>query len=370
MEFKVDYFEAQATLEKAQKIANRTKKKGLSGGWTVALETRTEQSELGISTDYIYLVVTGTPASYQGWEFIGVADFLEGEIITRTIAGAQDFNVVENYCAHCHTNRDRNSLLIVKSIETGEVKQLGTTCVKDFLGWDFSPVALPTEEEFEALAPSGASGTPAVEIVTFLAWVIATANAYGFATASAGFRSTGQLVWNGLGGDKASLEALVEPTDADKAQALELLEWGKAEFTINELDAHTEFVWNMSQALKLGSVYAQTKGIVASLFKVYQNSLTKALEDKKVYKSEQYAETGAKVELQVYVTDAFAIYGAYGQSTLYKFISEDYKLKWFCSSVDVLLEVGKSYKLKGTIKGSDKYNGNLETLLTRCKVVE
>lgn len=370
MEFKVDYFEAQATLEKAQKIANRTQKKGLSGGWTVALETRTEQSELGISTEYIYLVVTGTPASYQGWEFIGVADFLEGEIITRTIAGAQDFNVVENYCAHCHTNRDRNSLLIVKNIETGEVKQLGTTCVKDFLGWDFSPVALPTEEDFESLGGGSGGGKPVVEIVTFLAWVVATANAHGFATASAGGRSTGSLVWDGLGGDKASLEALVEPTDADKAQATELLAWGKGKFNADDYDAVTEFVWNLSKALKLSSVYAQTKGIIASLYKVFQNEQARIIEDAKVYKAEQFSATGAKVQLEVSVTGAIVIYGAYGQSTLYKFVSGDYKLKWFCSSVDVSLEVGKTYTIKGTVKGSDQYEGNLETLLTRCKVVE
>lgn len=366
MEFKVDYFEAQATLEKAQKIANRTQKKGLSGGWTVALETRTEQSELGISTEYIYLVVTGTPASYDGWEFIGVADFLEGEIITRTIAGAQDFNVVENYCAHCHTNRDRNSLLIVKNIETGEVKQLGTTCVKDFLGWDFSPVALPTEEDFESLG--GGSGKPVVEINTFLAWVVATANAYGFATASAGGRSTGSLVWNGLGGDKASLEAIVEPTDADTAQAVELLAWGKGKFNADDYDAVTEFVWNLSKALKLSSVYAQTKGIIASLYKVFQNEQARIIEDAKVYKAEQFGATGERVQLEVEVTGATSIEGAYGLTTLYQFVSGDYKLKWFCSGYGVL-EVGKSYKLKGTIKGSDTFKGQFATILTRCKVV-
>jgi len=43
-------------------------------------------------------------------------------------------------------------------------------------------------------------------------------------------------------------------------------------------------------------------------------------------------------------------------------------LTWFASGSD--MEVGNTYKLLGTIKKHDEYNGVKQTILTRCKVKE
>lgn len=42
----------------------------------------------------------------------------------------------EQNCDHCHHNRRRNKTFIVKSVESGETKQVGSTCLKEFLGID------------------------------------------------------------------------------------------------------------------------------------------------------------------------------------------------------------------------------------------
>jgi hypothetical protein len=367
VEFQIDYLNAEATFAKAQKIASRSKKKGLSGGWKVSLETRTEADENGIATDRTYLIVEGTPCVYEGWEFVGVADNIEGQYFNRSIAGATDYKVTQNYCVQCNTDRDRNSLLIVRNTETGDIKQLGSTCVKDFLGWYFSPVALPSIEEFESLGGSG-GGKISINTVKFLSYVVAKAEADGYMTSQASV-STGRLVWDGLLGDKVSREDLVEPTEADIAKAEALLAWGKEKFTIvDEGDAYTSYFYNMAQALTFEYVYDQTKGIVASLYKTQQNVIAKEVEEKKVYKTEQFAPTGEKVILDVTVTGENTFESAYGLVTLYQFVSGDYKFKWFSSS-GANIEVGQTYKLKGTVKGSEEYKGQFSTTLTRCKVV-
>jgi hypothetical protein len=365
IEFQISDIDAQATLAKAEKIAKRTLDKGLSGGWTVALEKRVERNEeTGTGGESTYLVITGTPCSYDGWEFIGIADFLEDEIIYRSIPGATEIPVVvkENYCDHCKTSRARHSLVVVKSAD-GEIKQLGSTCVKDFLGWDFSPTALPSEEEFDSLDTFRGGGVSGIDIVNFLAHVVATATEHGYVKAG-NHGATAEIIWDAiLGRDKASIEAMMEPSSDQIEQARELLKWGLA------LEGENDYLNHLRTALKLQFVYRQTKGIVGSVFKIWQNAQAKALEANIVYRNEIFAPVGTRVKLDVLVLDYSAIQGEYGTTILYQFASGDYKLKWFCTGMTDL-DIGKTYTLKGTVKGFEEYRGQYATLLSRCRVVD
>ena len=361
-QIQIDNIDTQATLAKARKLADRGKKKGLEGGWTVQLKTVMEANEFGVSVENAYLVITGTAPSFNGWEFVAVADFLEGVAFTRAIAGTEGVSVDDNHCDHCGINRGRNTVIVVKQTD-GTTKQVGSTCVKDFLGWDFTPTALPTEEDFQQFGGSFAGGKISVDIVPFFATVIATVDKNGYHAGGV----TGNHVWDYFTARKLSVELLahgtvVEPTDADCEKAYDLIQWGK------KFEGDSDYAINLRTAMSLGSVYWQTKGVVASAYKVYGNFLARQIEESVAYKSEQFAPTGSKVELDVTVLSAITIEGAYGLSVLYQFKSGDYKFKWFSSSSQSI-EIGKTYKMKGTIKGSDEYKGVFSTQLTRCKVL-
>jgi hypothetical protein len=43
------------------------------------------------------------------------------------------------------------------------------------------------------------------------------------------------------------------------------------------------------------------------------------------------------------------------------------QFKWFASKYSGM-EVGKTYKIRGTVKAHDEYQGRKQTALTRCKV--
>ena len=365
-EVEIDYYSAVATLIKAQKIANRTVKKGLTGGWIVALDYRDEVDANGVTGKVALLVCLGTPPSYEGWEFLGVADFIEGEILNRTYAGVEDglVRVTENFCQHCNSYRARNSLIVVRSSD-GEIKQVGSTCVKDFLGWDFTPVALPVEDEFRALGGSGKGGLHGVDLEIFTAHVVATAKAKGFATRRSGEYSTSLQVWDSFFGTPDQKAGKTTPTEADIAEAVDLIEFG------NALEGESDYVYNLKTALSLSLVYLKTAGLIASIYKVKQNSVAKEAEAKiaRTFKPELLAEIGTKVEIEVEVLSATDIWGQYGLSVLYVMASGDYRVKWFASS-DSLLESGKRFKIKGTVKALDEYQGAFATVLTRCKVLE
>jgi hypothetical protein len=150
-EFRISSVDMEKTLAKAQKIAERGKRKGLSGGFACRIESR-EETVNGIVYEYPVLVIEGEAVKYNGYKFLAVAEVIEGQILTRSIAGSTEIkpsDVKVGYCEHCQTNRARKSVLFVQHEESGAIKQVGSTCIKDFLGWDFSATALVTEEDFE-----------------------------------------------------------------------------------------------------------------------------------------------------------------------------------------------------------------------------
>lgn len=81
--------------------------------------------------------VTGEAPKLNGWSFIGVVESVEGSTVLRSVPGHQ---IPEQYrdadpcnCDHCKINRRRNSTFIVHH-ESGEFKQVGRSCIRDFLG--------------------------------------------------------------------------------------------------------------------------------------------------------------------------------------------------------------------------------------------
>lgn len=81
--------------------------------------------------------VTGEAPKLNGWSFIGTVESVEGSTVLRSVPGHQ---IPEQYraadpcnCDHCKINRRRNSTFIVQS-EAGEFKQVGRSCIRDFLG--------------------------------------------------------------------------------------------------------------------------------------------------------------------------------------------------------------------------------------------
>lgn len=81
--------------------------------------------------------VSGEAPKLNGWSFVGTVESVEGSTVLRSVPGHQ---IPEQYrdadpcnCDHCKINRRRNSTFIVQH-ESGEFKQVGRSCLRDFLG--------------------------------------------------------------------------------------------------------------------------------------------------------------------------------------------------------------------------------------------
>jgi len=374
-EFRVSESELEATLVKFQKIVERGSSKGLEGGFKIlGVQDVVEKSSEGIEYYWKVIQVECEPVKFSGWEFLSVAEVEQGVVLTRGIGSAEEVKpsqVRVGYCDHCQTSRSRKKYIFVKN-ESGEIKQVGSSCVKDFLGWEFVPSQLLQWSNLEEIGRgTSAPRWPSTVSVAAVALL---------ATAKSGYKSAKSH------GEQGSTKYEVLEILNPDSQYGKLLRRGYGitfPLTEQQLSKGQELV-AFAQSFEGDSAYAENLRAVASLpyqtfstIGVFVSSIIakQKLEGQdqktvKVYKSEQIAPVGERVEIQVTVLSKKAIETPFGISMLWVFESGDYKVKWFDSGYSFDAEVGEELTIKGTIKGADEYQGTFSTLVSRVKKVE
>ena len=148
----------EATREKIDKINAKASKKGLSGRLEVIAEETTVTHDIaGIPVEEILYstTITGEPPKHNGWVFLATLEWVETGVIVRAVPGAPaaDRSKFEpNKCDHCGTFRRRNETYVVLNEKTGEQLQVGSTCLKDFLGWSGTVVLLTDVDNWRVIS--------------------------------------------------------------------------------------------------------------------------------------------------------------------------------------------------------------------------
>lgn len=140
--------EYAATAAKVARLNARAAKRGWTGRVTIereVVEKRDWNDALGLETvRYLNEVtISGEPPKYAGWTFLAKLDWdPEAGLIVSTAPGVRSVDrstLAEGACDHCKQDRNRRHVFLVRH-DDGRQLQVGTTCTKDFLGWDASPV--------------------------------------------------------------------------------------------------------------------------------------------------------------------------------------------------------------------------------------
>jgi hypothetical protein len=124
--------------DQIEKLNKRAKKLGLD-----AISLTWEKAFLDSKDNLLVPCILNGPTSisYDGWEFIATLQHLPtGENIVRAII--DDANIPAQYrtagsdCEHCCSKRYRKDTYIVRrsSANPIEYRQVGSSCIKDFLG--------------------------------------------------------------------------------------------------------------------------------------------------------------------------------------------------------------------------------------------
>lgn len=375
IEFRLDPSSATATIAKAQKLCDRASKKGLGGGWKIlGVTSTTERDQWGITRYYDTLTIEGTPFIYNGWQFVAAIEWVEGKPFVSTLPGYEG-DVIDRdalkvgYCDHCKTTRKRNKIYIVESSTEGR-KQVGSSCIKDFLGHDVTPSYIVGAKEFDDVNQGWGFTPQAVDTLDALAVAVAVVEQKGWVPASQKYGSVTTREWVNKylfhnDWDAKEFRAEIGKPDAGQyAKAQTVLDW-----VANEFAGTSDYAQNLKLAASLERTTYKTLGTLVSAVGTYDTA--RANEAARVTENlseEQYAPEGERITVPVEVTSVRYFDSIYGRYAYVTFKSATHRFKWKATGENVPTE-GDQLVLTGTVKGTDQFNGAVFTVLTRCKFI-
>lgn len=339
---------------------------------------------------YFFVEILGAAPVLPDWEFLGTLEHHAGGNIIRAVPG---FDVPESYrvggqaCAHCQTVRARKNTFIVRNKVSGDVKQIGRNCLRDFLG-HVSPQQLGLfAETLETLelcgAPGGGgSGERSVDTLRFLEMAAACVLKFGFVSRAAAqayaekseghgrLTPTSSETWENLfpSPERRKSGGVITPDAAACRLAQDALNWARAGGAGNSDYGH-----NLKITLSLDYLTPKHAGIAASAIGVYQKHLgtLAAREAKAKYgaNSNHFGEVGKRDVFTLTVIGEHVFESAWSESlVLFRMQDRFGNLAvWFTGSGN--LEIGKTYDVKATVKRHDKYKEINQTVLNRITVI-
>ena len=329
-------------------------------------------------------------AVINGWKFVGTVEHTEkGNIFHK----ACEVEIPKRYyesapvCEHCKTNHVRKETFIVVNEESGEFKQVGRSCLKDFTcGMSVEAAASYTAmfndiiegEDFEGC---GGWSVRYLNVGEFMKYVAETIRIYGY-TKSEHFGSTKERALDFYGfshgwyrGEmREAIGKEIEKVgfDVENPENEELAR--KVLEFVRNLEEKNDYVHNLKVACGLDFVEIRNAGILASAFPVYDRELEyqekkeKAENEakKEAENSEYVGNVGDRVEVEAEDFRCLTSWETqFGVNRLYKFVDKNGNV--FVWKTGKYLENVK--KVKGTVKVHKEFRGVRQTELTRCKVV-
>lgn len=394
MSARIDHFQLLATQEKLNKINARAERKGLAGTLSMSVEEVevTETNELTKITETwteYKVEITGNAPAYNGWEFIAKLDWdANAGLIVRSVPGVEGVNrdsVTEGWCDHCRTTRQRLVTYVVRNQESGEMLQVGSSCLKDFTG-QYTTIAFPelSGDDDEEGSFFGGAGEREYNPLTVLAVAWACVKLEGFKPASSYGSTTKGDVMTALSPSKSKHDrewaAKIAPL-ADEAadKAAQLL----AFILSDDFSGSSDYVLNMKAVAAGKMVSARNIGLLASAPQAWAKHLERTLireREASVYAASEFIGTapdkaagvkGSRETLTVEIKAIKYLDSDYGSTTLYTMITEEGNVvKWFASNDTLGEEIGARYVIKGSVKAHKEWEGMKSTQLTRCAIVD
>ncbi len=319
---------------------------------------------------------------YNDWEFIATLQHLTtGENIIRaidnTIQIPKEFRESGSSCQHCMVNRYRKDTYLVKNIKTNQIVQVGSSCIKDFLGGQSPDNLLQKAELISGLIEymEGSSqqfvrSDGIYHLSKVLAQTSACIRDYGWVSKSksleTGKTSTASWVMDNFNPptDKFPLSIV---DDSDKDLAVAASDWAE-NLSDAECDS-SDYLYNIRAIARSGMVSYRTMGFAASIVTSFQKHLLSTAPKPAKKESNYLGSTKDKFVFELILKHDFPYEGNYG--TTYKYIFEDQEgnvLVWN-SSNHYDLTRGTKYLVKGTIKDHSEYKGTKQTIITRCQLL-
>lgn len=256
--------ELAATRVKLAALTRRATRNGFAGrvGLDAQPATRSYPTAPGgpsVSVHGFEVTITGEPPCFDGWRFVAAIDTVGDAVVARYPPGRpidiDHTSLKPGCCDHCHTTRDRRTTVLVEHETTGELKQVGRSCLKDFLGWSTLPVLIDDQQVEDKLQLSTSTGRGPVDLASVLTFAWAAVAAYGWTSSSAASEhrlSTRELVAEVINGGRRA-GAILERIGPYLAEGERLAPQIIADLT-TAFTAASGYQANMAAILRAGQV--------------------------------------------------------------------------------------------------------------------
>lgn len=344
--------------------------------------------------------VSGVAPKLNGWTFIATLEHANelGNVL-RIVPGYEGQlpekfrNASAENCDHCQTRRQRNDTYVLNHDENGRWAQVGSTCLKDFLGYNdphgaarFCEYLFQVGEACLSASQggwSGGSGEYVDDLATFLAYCHAQVRHYGFYVSKKKRREAEEMGRScpPATADRALsvlhhsvpsryIETWEHPEQQDFDYAVKVADWCVA---LKDRDPATlnDFMHNLKVATATGYVGGRKAAIAGAALPVYRREVEKiepqgsTMTRNPELDSKHFGAAGERLSLAVTLKKVFTFDGAFGTTYLHRFITRDGNVAiWFSSKPTNMVE-GQEYGIKGTVKRHDVREKINQTILTR-----
>jgi hypothetical protein len=373
--------------EKRIEAANRKlERAGLDQRFTYTTEEYVELDKDGHAFNMVAMTISHPALSVSGWNFVAAVDKTDdGSTITRTLPSQElnGYRPEQFQCDHCGSNRRRNSTYLLRN-EEGEYKQVGSNCLQSFLGvkpaglwmldydpeangdyirkggysWGSSDSAIPTTELVAAALAVSEGGEKYVSNKVASEWgitsTVADVKDYFFSRSA-----------------KKRWENVDHHEYVQEAQKI---------MSATTFDGDDDYNTNMRTLISQEYTSVKHMGYVASVIAAHkrqtgalERAAEKAAKPKAVGYLGQPKEKINNVKLKVtkkVVSSGY--FNGYERTSTLLIMEDDLgrQVKWSASGYKDFEEGSEITISSATVKDTDIYNGNEQTVITRARVVE
>lgn len=397
----------EANMEKLQKALARVEKK--CNKYNVPFTYRVVGEEFCkvfrdpvnlLDPEIIRLVLVEVDGSvhHNGWNFVATLDHEYSRNIIRSFNGFQVpeyLYTADCQCEHCNIRRARKHTFILQNEETGELKQIGSTCVKEFTGgMDAEAVAAFAEvyQKADSFVTYEPGSTPYIryyrtsKILRMAAQFIA---AFGYIPTSEPDSTKDNVItaYNLLQKMESCVSEyqyaedvllqlkyasnILSDEDAD-AYVEEVIQWAVAS------EDTSEYIQNIKSLLQEEYIRPRDIGYAVSSISSYkkwcyrekQQADKRTQYQKDMEVSQYVGEENQKLEVSIVsfelVYSGDSMYGGY---YVYRFKDAEGNIfTWGTSKSLDGSKLDQIKKVRGTVKKHEIYRDVKQTVLTRCKV--
>lgn len=338
---------------------------------------------------FIEIEVEGV-AVISDWDLIAKIDHEDGGCIISKIqvdAEIPDKYMLSDYdvCEHCNSNRRRKVVYVLRNSKTGEFKQVGSSCLKDFTGVLDAENAARFFSMFDELYEADGvyiegSGTPYYSLRDYLRYCVECVEKFSWFNSSSQY-STANRAWDYFSYKELGRSLMRKPSEVE--EEMEAVNFDASEKHHGaKVDSIIEFVKNMednsSYVVSIKSLanmdYFRSKftGFVASMVICYNKAMereNKQKEEVETNPSEYIGNKGDRLEANFKEVKAVGSYDTeFGMMVVYQFtLDNDSICIWRTGSYIDTDEV-KNGKIKFTVKDHSEFRGVKQTVVTRCKL--